>query len=321
MATADQIKALIRSHLSDNLDQFSAMALQIAAHEARLGHKDLAFEIRQLIDKAKSRPKVIVEFPHELQGLILSERPDVPLSALVLSQHVRNKVERIILEYRQQSKLKSHGLTHVRKVLLSGMPGTGKTMTAKVLATELDLPLHTIQMDRLMTKFMGEAGAKLRQIFDRISEVPGVYLFDEIDAIGGDRNLSNDVGEMRRVLTSFLQFIESDTSDNIIVAATNNLRLLDRALYRRFDDLLMYELPEHEERTALLRNILGTFIDNDFPTERVSMEASGLSQAEIDLACRGAIKAAILDNKARVGFDNLIGLLRERHAAYSGREE
>lgn len=83
----------------------------------------------------------------------------------------------------------------------------------------------------------------------------------------------------------------------------------------------MYELPGPEERTALLMNLLGTFVDETFPVESASMEASGLSQSEIDLACRGTIKAAILEDKKRVSFDTLIMLLRERHAAYSGREE
>jgi SpoVK/Ycf46/Vps4 family AAA+-type ATPase len=176
-------------------------------------------------------------------------------------------------------------------------------------------------MDRLVTKFMGETSAKLRQIFDRIREVAGVYLFDEFDAIGGERSLDNDVGEMRRVLTSFLQFIENDTSDNLIVAATNNLRLLDRALFRRFDDVLHYDLPGEEERSRLIANLLGTFYDERFPLAKAVAVAEGLSHAEINRACRDAIKSAILSNRSRVTLDSLIKLLKERHAAYEGKGE
>jgi SpoVK/Ycf46/Vps4 family AAA+-type ATPase len=297
------------------------MALQIAAHEARLGHSDLAFEIRQLVDKAKARPKVVVAFPNELQGLIISDKPEIPIEALVLNETMLSKVERIILEFRQQSKLKSYGLAHRRKILLSGAPGTGKTMTARVLATELSLPLHSVQMDRLVTKFMGETSAKLRQIFDRIKEVPGVYLFDEMDAIGGERGASNDVGEMRRVLTSFLQFIEGDPSDNIILAATNNLRLLDRALFRRFDDILQYELPGLDQRIRLIQNLLSTFIGDSFSVQEAAQAAKGLSHAEINLACQGAIKNAILSDRDHVCFDSFLVLLRERHAPYRVQEE
>ena len=149
-------------------------------------------------------------------------------------------------------------------------------MTAKVLASELKQLLHIIQMDRLVTKFMGETGAKLRQIFDKMREMPGVYLFDEFDAIGGERNLGNDVGEMRRVLNAFLQFIDKDTSNNLIIAATNNLRLLDRALFRRFDDVLHYGLPEQNDRSRLIINLLGTFLSKDFSFERAAKLPKGL---------------------------------------------
>ncbi|MCL4441610.1 MAG: AAA family ATPase [Firmicutes bacterium] len=320
MATAEQVKALIRSHLNENPDQFITTALQVAAHEARQGHSELAHEIRQLVDRAKSKPAVIVKFTNDLSGLVFSENPEVPLEALVLSGDMKARIERIILEYRQQNKLKKHGLGHRRKILLSGAPGTGKTMTARVLASELKQPLHTVQMDRLVTKFMGETGAKLRQIFDRMREVPGVYLFDEFDAIGGERSLDNDVGEIRRVLTAFLQFIENDTSDNLIVAATNNPRLLDRALFRRFDDVIHYELPGKEECVRLIANLLGTFYDKRFPIEKAAAAAAGLSHAEIDRACRDAMKLAILSNKSRVTLDSLTELLKERHSAYRGRE-
>ena len=95
-------------------------------------------------------------------------------------------------------------------------------MTAKVIASELGLPLYTIQMDKLVTKYMGETSLKLRQIFESIGNVLGIYLFDEFDAIGADRSLDTDVGEMRRVLNSFLQFIEQDSSESIIVAAMDS---------------------------------------------------------------------------------------------------
>ena len=322
MATAEQIKALIRSHLNMNAEQFYASALQIAAHEARQGHDVLAQEIKSLVDQAKKTPviKNVIAFPQELSGLILTEQPMRPLSTLVVDDLLKGRIERVILEYRQQNKLKKHGLDHRRKLLLSGEPGTGKTMTAQVLATELKQPLHIIQMDRLVTKFMGETGAKLRQIFERMRAMAGVYLFDEFDAIGGKRDLGNDVGEMRRVLNAFLQFIENDVSDNLIIAATNNPRLLDRALFRRFDDVLHYNLPDAESRKRLISNLLGTFQHRQFPMEKAALAGKGLSHSEIDRACRDAIKLAILDSKTRVAFKTFSTLLKERHEAYLGKE-
>lgn len=314
MATAQQIKSLIRSHLSDDPERFYSIALQVAAHEAKQGHSALAHDIRDIVDKArKAKGAVVLRFPKDMLGLVLSEEPDIAKSALVIPTSLDERIERIIHEYRQQHKLKAHGLTHRRKVLLVGPPGTGKTMTAKVLAHELRLPLHTIQMDRLVTRFMGETSAKLRKVFDLIQSETGVYLFDEFDAIGGERSRENDVGEMRRVLNSFLQFIEQDSSDSLIVSATNNPKLLDRALFRRFDDVMYYEQPGEDERKRLIENVLGTYLAASFSCKQVLESSADLSHADIDQACRDAIKNVILNDRTKVNAAELLSTIKERH--------
>ena len=317
MATAEQIKALIRSHLNDDSERFYTIALQVAAYEAQQGHGALAHEIREIVDKSRQkRGPSIVKFPVDLRGLVLTEEPKTPHANLVMPEPLLTRVDRIIHEYRQQHKLKAHGLSHRRKLLLTGPPGTGKTMTARVLAHELRLTLNTVQVDKLVTKFMGETSAKLRQIFDLIQQAPGVYLFDEFDAIGGERMLENDVGEMRRVLNAFLQFIELDTSDSLIVAATNSPKLLDRALFRRFDDVLYYTLPEAEERKRLFQNVLGTFFPSKFAWKTVLPESEGLSHAEIDMACCDAIKESILADKKKVTAAQLRQMLADRRGMH-----
>ncbi|WP_300674670.1 AAA family ATPase [Desulfoluna sp.] len=319
MATAEQIKSLVQSHFSDDMERFYSIALQVAAHEARQGHKALAHEIRNIIDseRKKKGPQVIA-FPGAVKGLVLTEEPSTPFSAMVMTDEIENRLHRVVHEYRQQAKLKSHGLKHRRKILLIGPPGTGKTMTAKVLAKELHLQLHTIQVDRLVTKFMGETSAKLRQIFDMIQQNHGVYLFDEFDAIGGDRSSENDVGEMRRVLNAFLQFIEQDTSDSLVIAATNNPKLLDRALFRRFDDVLYYDNPDPAQRKDLIANVLGLFIETRFSWKQVLKESDGLSHGEVDYACRDAIKDAILSDRDKIKATQLLVTIRERQRVHGG---
>ena len=317
MATAEQIKSLIRSHVSEQPEQFFTVALQVAAHEAQHGHQSLAHEIRALVDKAKLRPGRLVPFTPDLDNLVLTTEPRERLGGLVQSDEMRARMERILREYRQRAKLEKHGLSHRRKILLAGPPGTGKTLTAAVLARELGLPLFTILMDKIVTKFMGETSAKLRQIFDVMPERRGVYLFDEFDAIGGERSRENDVGEMRRVLNAFLQFIERDNSDGLIVAATNNPYILDQALFRRFDDVLYYRLPEQEEIVRLIENRLGSFRAKTMPLEAAAKMADSLSHAEIARACEDAIKEAILDDRKTVTATLLKQMLRERRAAYT----
>lgn len=170
-------------------------------------------------------------------------------------------------------------------------------------------------MDKIVTKYMGETSAKLRQIFDFIEDVPAVYLFDEFDAIGGQRGKDNDVGEMRRVLNSFLQFIERDHSDSLIIAATNNLDLLDQALFRRFDDVIHYQLPTNNEKIQLLKNRLNGNLSKKEIKELLP-ELDSLSHAEINQACLDVIKTSVIYDLP-IKFDLVVKTIRERKSAYN----
>ncbi len=316
MATAEQIKSLINSHFSGSDERFATIALQIAAHEARSGRTTVAEEIKRVIENSKFKTVKLNPFQKDLQGLITESTPEKRLNELVISEEIKNRLARILTEYKQRHKLQKFGLSHRRKILLSGPPGTGKTMTASVLATEMNLPLFIVSMDKMVTKYMGETGAKLRLIFDAIKERNGIYLFDEFDAIGAERGNENEVGEMRRVLNAFLQFIENDFSESLIIAATNNLSVLDPALFRRFDDVIYYKNPDKKEVTLLLKNILGSFIGNIQP-EILTNEIEGLSHSEICLGCIDAMKNAILSDKKEVDRDMLLAMIQDRHHIHS----
>lgn len=320
VATAEQLKSLIKAGLGDDRERFFSSALQVAAHEAGQGHGALAHDIRAIVDQARrTTGAAIIQFPRDMQGLVLAEDPEFGKSVLVMPAEQRRRIDRIVSEYEQLHKLREFGLSNRRKVLLVGPPGTGKTLTAKVLAHEVRLTLYTIQVDRLVTKFMGETTAKLRQVFDLIQEQPGVYLFDEFDAIAGERSMDNDVGEMRRVLNALLQFIEQDRSDSLIVAASNNPDLLDRALFRRFDDVLYYADPVEAERRQLMENVLGHFAPSRLGWKTLLKDSDGLSHADIDRACRDAIKHAVLDDRRKVTTGDVHAMLLDRRRANSGR--
>ena len=315
MATADQLKSLIKSHFDEDKERFSTIALQLAAHEARQGHAAFANEIRTFVERGTSSVRI---FPanKEYDDFFDVWEPTRRLSEMIVNQPTKRRLERVIHEYRQQDRLKRHGLTNRRKLLIFGPPGTGKTMTAQVLATELCLPLLTVLMDKIVTKYMGETSARLRTVFECIEERKGVYLFDEFDAIGGERGQSNDVGEIRRVLNSFLQFIEHDQSGSIIVAATNNIGLLDQALFRRFDDVIRYDLPTETEAKRLIANRLGLFKSTSLSLSAAIKDQAALSHAEIAQACEDAIKESILSGKEKVTTSILREMLHERRAAY-----
>ncbi|HEV3260124.1 MAG TPA: ATP-binding protein [Gemmataceae bacterium] len=326
MATAEQVKALLKSYAEGDDERFLAVSMQLAAHAARKGQTKFAKELRGLIDQAKSRQSA-AELQHpvpmargtgELAGLLSATYPKVRFADMVLAKPTRQQLTRIVTEYRQQHKLRAHGLSARRKLLLVGPPGSGKTMTTFALASELSLPLLAVQLHAVITKYMGETAAKLHLIFDAMPRSRGVYLFDEFDAIGGHRGLPNDVGEIRRVLNSFLQFLEQDDSDSFIVAATNHPSMLDAALFRRFDDVIRYEMPSPELAKELVLNRLSVFGVQKLDWPEVLAAAEGLSYAEIARACDDAARRAILADRDQVTTESLVLALRERQAINEG---
>ncbi len=325
MATKDQVKALVRSHADRDDDRFFAIAMQMAAQAARSGHTKFAQELRDLVDQAKvklnetsainrTKPVPVVQPRGELAGLLTAQYPKLRLSDMVLAEDIRRRIEQILIEQRQRHKIREHGLHPQRKLLLIGLPGTGKTMTAAVLAGELGLPLFTIQLDGLITKFLGETAAKLRLIFDTITQTRAVYLFDEFDALGGERGSKNDVGEIRRVLSSFLQFLEHDDSESLIVAATNHPSLLDKALFRRFDSVIEYSLPTPSLTREVMQTRLAMFDTSQMDWEAVIKAAEGLSHAEIAKSCELAAKKTILNHTLLIDTNTILHSLSERQA-------
>jgi len=317
MASADHIKALLKSHLEGDDQRFYSVAMQLAAHEAKLGHGKLAEELRMLVDKAKQRrgtsqPVPIGKPRGELAELLSVSFPKARLGDMVLDDALKKQIQRIIREQRHAARILEHGLSPRRKLLLMGPPGNGKTMTGSVLAGELGLPLFQVRLDGLITKYMGETAAKLRQIFDATSQTRGVYFFDEFDAIGSQRGLANDVGEIRRVLNSFLQMIEQDQSHSLIVAATNHPELLDRALFRRFDDLLHYDLPDISHVTMVLKSRLGRLATKDVSWERLAEATEGLSYAEVVRAADETLKEALMEESNKVYEADIRRMLEER---------
>jgi SpoVK/Ycf46/Vps4 family AAA+-type ATPase len=185
-------------------------------------------------------------------------------------------------------------------------------MTASALAGEMGLPLFTIVLESLITKFMGETAAKLRVIFETMRATRGVYLFDEFDAIGGHRAAGNDVGEIRRVLNSFLQLLEQDDSGSVIIAATNHPQMLDHALFRRFDDVLEFSPPLVGQAEQAMKAKLGPFAGRGVDWKGAAKAAQGLSYGEITRASEDAVKDAILKDVTTISTETLVHALIER---------
>ena len=283
MANADQILSLIRNHLNNDDAQFRKVALQISAVEAKNGHAVLARTIQELLSQKKTSFSNLKIIPRnkDVDDLLLQTETYDSLNDLVTDKSVKEKLERVIKEYTRREELQKYGLANRRKLLLYGMSGTGKTMTSGVLAKELNLPFFIVRTEKIITKFMGETGQKLSRIFDFIDEV-------------AQRGMENEVGEQRRILNTFLQLLERDSSDSFIVAATNAIESIDKAMFRRFDDVIEYRMPDAEQRLLLLREYLYTAKNLDFSqAEPLFM---GMSHAEIKMVCSDIFKESLLND-------------------------
>ena len=319
-----QILALLNSHIDGDEDQLLSIALQIAAQESRQGRPEEAEKLKRLVQKAREQrhagkpaggqtPIPLARPRGELQGLVESAYPKVTLPSMVLSDEIAKRLARIVRQQQERVTLRDHGQTPATHMLLVGPPGTGKTMTASALAGELRLPLFTVRLEALFSRFLGETAGKLRLLFDQISQTRGVYLLDEFDAIGARRGDPNDVGEIRRVLNSVLAFMEEPNStDSLVLAATNHVEILDEALARRFDEVIEYTLPDVGAARAIVERRLGKFKFAAKTWSALETAIEGLSQGELVRAADAVVKDAILEGVSKVSPEALRDALENR---------
>lgn len=313
MANAEQILSLIRNHLNNDDAQFRKVALQISAVEAKNGHVVIARTIQDLLKQKQISlsPLSLNVRNGDVSDLLIQSESSYDLKDMVVHKEIREKLERVIKEYIRRDDLVKHGLANRRKLLFFGASGTGKTMTAGVLAKEFHLPFFVVRTEKVITKFMGETGQKLARIFDFMNDVPAVYLFDEFDAIGSQRGMDNEVGEQRRILNTFLQLLERDESGSFIIAATNNIEAIDKALFRRFDDVIEYGYPDREQRIMLLKRYLYTAKNLDFSMAEPLFE--GMNHAEIKMVCSDIFKESLLNEGVEINLDLVKSIVNMRH--------
>ncbi|MEV4780221.1 AAA family ATPase [Burkholderia sp. LMU1-1-1.1] len=222
-------------------------------------------------------------------------QPQRSLEELIVSPASVAAVDDLLEEHRRSDLLRSYGMKAAGKVLFYGPPGCGKTLAAEVIAFELDMPLAIVRLDALVSSFLGQTAANLRQVFEFVAEHSMVVLFDEFDAIGKERDDSSEHGELRRVVNAVLQMMDAYQGQSLILAATNHEQILDTAIWRRFDDTIEFLLPESAQIVQLLQLKLRG-IRRQFELDDVDVVNAfkGMSGADIERTIRRAVKHMIL---------------------------
>lgn len=304
MASGKILRQLVKAGAAGDTDAFRQASEAIIREERQKQHHLLANDLEQILYGGSHRPvstatrglseRIPVDQERGLPLLGLRD-PTRGLEEVVLAEENRQVVEDILEQHHRADVLRSYGLRPVDKILFCGPPGCGKTLTAEVIATELNLSLALIRIDSVVSSYLGETAANLRKVFDFIDSTPMVALFDEFDALGKERADVSEHGELKRVVNAVLQMLDAYQGKSLIIAATNHQGMLDSAVWRRFEEALVFGLPTREQLAQLLKvKLRGVRRDFELDDERVLSHFSELSHADVERVLRHAIKEMIL---------------------------
>lgn len=216
---------------------------------------------------------------------------------VILSKRNADKLESFILSYKNADKLNDLGIGLSNTLLLYGPPGCGKTKCAYLIAKQLNLPLVIARLDSLISSYLGTTAKNIRNLFEFAQKIPCVLFLDEFDAIAKARDDNNELGELKRVVNSLLQNVDSMSTDSLLLAATNHQQLLDSAVWRRFDYKLEIELPDKEAISKLICLFIGHMGTlNEKDVAELSTLFYGLSGAEIEELITKSIRNAVIHN-------------------------
>ena len=330
MARGEILRKLFRSFSRNEREEFLAAAMELIEEEKNKNHVLLARDLEKLLQNGNGYTKPLAsnlppynqfsEPPKDKDtGLALLEvkQFDLTWDHIVLSEKIFDTLQEIVLENRKQDILAAYNLKPKNKLLFCGPPGCGKTQTAKVLSSALGLPLVYVNLTAVFSSYLGETATNLQKIFTYIEKGEWLVLFDEFDAIARDRDNLNEHGEVKRLVNSLLQLIDNATNQSIFVAATNHEKLLDSAVWRRFDEVIFFDNPSVELRTALLSRYLSAIRYTAINLSTFATRLENATGADIERICSDAIKSVILRGERTLTADDLevaIGRFLERQS-------
>lgn len=319
MAEGRLLRILLKAGTEGDEASFRRAAEAVIQEERAKKHHLLANDLERILyaesahQKAPRAARPGRELPKDERGLDLLSirRPVRDLQDLVVSDDVRSALDEVLLEQSRTDVLGAHGLKPAARLLFCGPPGCGKTSAAEVVATELGLELAIVRFDAVVSSFLGETALNLRKVFDFLERERVVALFDEFDAIGKERGDASEHGELKRVVNSFLMMLDGYKGRSLLVAATNHEYMLDSALWRRFDDVLLFEKPNTEQVKALLATKLrGVRHELPLAGREFLQRFRGLSHADVERVVIRAIKLMVLKGREFVTPDLIDEALR-----------
>ncbi len=295
-----------------------AICERIIESERRLGHKKVATDLEKIVKESRSKKLGVPGYSKESQGLQAlpsSKRDSAPLvqviphdmlrHQMVLPEFVESRFMRIEKEYAARSRLAMFGLRPRSRILLHGPPGCGKSLGAERLAWATGLPLHKVRFDTLISSYFGETAVNLRRVFESAKHTPCALFLDECDTIARTRGDRNDVGEVQRIVNMLLQMLEDYRGEGFVIAATNVEESLDRAVLRRFDEVIELPKPAIPEIVRLLKQTLSAVrIEPGIMWERQAKQLEGYRCSDVTRVAENAAKRAVMGNRDTISSND-----------------
>jgi len=325
---SELLKEIFEAFAQGNKNRFLDLAYEVIQDEERKHHHLLARDLKDILKTIsngrnlsnhlpQARYKDAIPIPRDTEkGFPLLEVKEFFLdwTDIILDQKLEAALTQVVDEIRHADILATYGLPPKQKILLCGPPGTGKTFSAQIISAVLGYRLIHIRFDSIISSFLGETAANLRKIFDFINYGQWIVLFDEFDIIGKHRDDHHEHGEIKRVVNNFMQMLDDYTGESLLIATTNHHHLLDPGLWRRFDEILFFNLPDANQRCELLKKYLRVLDrTNDISLETLAAKTQDFSAADIARVCREALKKTILEDKKKVGLPQLDWAINEQN--------
>ncbi|NMA64584.1 MAG: ATP-binding protein [Syntrophomonadaceae bacterium] len=327
---AELYKRLFRAIFSEDLDSLKKIADIIIEDERKKKHNKLANSLEKIAKQTseiKNNNRVGKPFIHELSSLPVTRRDNMPLVSYIARQQLKHhmilpdileqRLVRIEREFAARERLAKYSLSPRKKILLYGPPGCGKTLSAERLAWNIGLPLLKVRFDSLISSYFGESASNLRTVFDYCRREPVVLLLDECDFIAKSRIINQDVGEVPRIVNMLLMLLDEYDAPGLVIATTNLKVTLDKALFRRFDDIIELTLPTEYEIRELLKTTLSAInTDPDIEWGELAKRLEGHSHASVVAIAENSARNCVLEGLTTVKSMHLEKAVNEATMKY-----
>lgn len=232
---------------------------------------------------------------------------------VILDDYILKQITEFIELVKHQQELELAGIDMPKTLLLYGQPGCGKTSLAHYISEHTRLPLVVAKLDGIVSSLLGSTAKNLRKIFEYAQGMPCILFLDEFDAIAKARDDSHELGELKRVINSLLQNIDSMPSSCVLIAATNHPELLDNAVWRRFVTAIEIGLPDKDGMKELIETFIGNFecelMNDSNKMDQFIEAASGKTPAELKNIFDKLKVRCVIEGRKNLDFDQLLSSL------------